>query len=291
MLTFPTEKVDGRITRIFAFGTELMYLIEGNSRNILIDTGSGFGSLKRAVDSLLAERGNRGPLAVLLTHGHVDHAFGAGEFVAAGVPVYMSADDRPIYARHSERAFRLEGLKAASFEGHGAYEEGDFVPSVDASLFRGLNDGDEFDLGGVKVTALACRGHTAGSMVFLIEEEGGRSYLLTGDACNAFTFLFGDYSTSVEEYEENLGKLAQRLRGRYDAVLVSHGDGNGYAGMLEDVLDVCERIKRGDVDAIPFSFMGDEGRIALDPEKNAGKGNIVFNPNRIWKLIGDSVDQ
>ena len=284
MLTFPTEKIDERITRIFAFGTELMYLIEGNTQNILIDTGSGFGSLKRAVDALLAERGNKNALSVLLTHGHVDHAFGAGEFADAGIPVYMNSGDRPIYAWHAEREFRLEGLKSANFEGHGTYVEAeDYVPSVDAALFRELKDGDAFDLGGVQITAFACRGHTLGSMVFLIEEEGGKSCLLTGDACNTFTFLFEDYSTSIEEYEENLKLLAQRLKGRYDAVLLSHGDGAGYVGMLEDVCDVCERIKRGDVDAIPFSFMGDEGRIALDPEKNAGKGNIVFHPDRIWK--------
>ena len=46
MLKFPTETVDEHITRIYAFGTELMYLIEGTKKNVLIDTGSGFGSLK-----------------------------------------------------------------------------------------------------------------------------------------------------------------------------------------------------------------------------------------------------
>ena len=46
MLKFPTEAVDSHITRIYAFGTELMYLIEGTTKNVLIDTGSGFGSLK-----------------------------------------------------------------------------------------------------------------------------------------------------------------------------------------------------------------------------------------------------
>ena len=46
MLKFPREMVDSHITRIYAFGTELMYLVEGNEKNVLIDTGSGFGSLK-----------------------------------------------------------------------------------------------------------------------------------------------------------------------------------------------------------------------------------------------------
>ena len=284
MLTFSTEKIDGRITRIFAFSTELMYLIEGTKLNVLIDTGSGFGSLKRAVDAVLNEHGNQSPLAVLLTHGHVDHACGAGEFAACGIPVYMSFADRDIYERHSRRDSRLLGLEAERFEGRGSYnEDEDFIPSADAASFRDIKDGEKFDLGDVAITAFACPGHTPGSRVFLISEEGGKSYLLTGDACNTFTFLFMDEATSIEEYEETLAALAERLKGRYDAVFLSHGDGEGYVGILEDACAVCERIKRGDVDALPFSFMGTEGKIALDPEKNAKKGNIIFNPNRIWK--------
>ena len=282
MLTFPTEKIDGRITRIFAFGSELMYLIEGNEQNILIDTGSGFGSLKKAVEALLEEHGNSRPLAVLLTHGHVDHACGAGEFAAAGVPVYMSSADSGLYLEHSQREFRLMGLEAERFEGHGAYKEDeDFMPAAKVSDFLDIKDGDAFNLGGSVVTAFACPGHTQGSMVYLIEEEGGRSYLLTGDACNTFTFLFSRESSTIEEYQKTLVSLAERLKGRYDAVFLSHGDGAGYVGIIEDVCEVCERIKRGDVDALPFSFMGSEGKIALDPAKNAGKGNVVFNPGRV----------
>ena len=33
MLKFPTETVDEHITRIYAFGTELMYLIEGTNQS------------------------------------------------------------------------------------------------------------------------------------------------------------------------------------------------------------------------------------------------------------------
>ncbi len=47
MLQFSTEAVSPHITRIYAFATELMYLVEGRTQNILIDTGSGYGSLKR----------------------------------------------------------------------------------------------------------------------------------------------------------------------------------------------------------------------------------------------------
>ena len=72
-------------------------------------------------------------------------------------------------------------------------------------------------------------------MIFLIREKEGDRYLLTGDACNTFTFVFDDYSTSIEEYEETLQSVSEKLKGQYDHVLLSHGDGNGYVGILEDV--------------------------------------------------------
>ena len=94
MVTFKTEKVSDRVTRIFGICTELMYLVEGEDRAALIDTGSGFGSLKQTVEKLTDK-----PVIVLLTHGHVDHAMGAGEFET----VYMNHNDDDIFkntARH-----------------------------------------------------------------------------------------------------------------------------------------------------------------------------------------------
>ena len=96
-LVFKTEKVTERITRIFAFNTELMYLVEGDERAVLIDTGSGFGSLKACVDALTDK-----PLTVLLTHGHTDHALGSAEFE----DVRINPLEAQAYSVHSPWEFR-----------------------------------------------------------------------------------------------------------------------------------------------------------------------------------------
>lgn len=267
-LVFKTEKVTGRITRIYAFATELMYLVEGTEKAALIDTGSGIGSLKACVEQLTDK-----PVIVLVTHGHVDHAMGAAEFEN----VYMSHEDDYIYEKHGTDAFRRSCFSTVTppFE---AGEE-DLIPTMKLSEIKNLTEGDRFDLGGISVEIYACPGHTRGSVVMLIPEE---RLLITGDACNLFTFVYDDYSTTITEYEESLKALLEKVSGKYDNVLLSHGDGNGYPELIADVIRVCEDIKAGRTDDIPFEFLGTTGLVAKTVDPFGGKrGNIVYSKDRV----------
>lgn len=272
MLEFRTEKVSERVIRIYAFSTELMYLVLGNERAALLDTGSGIGSLKACVEQLTDL-----PVTVLLTHGHVDHAMGAGEFEE----VYMNRNDDYIYLQHSDIDFRKEGLSL--LEPGVMATEADLLPTPDVNTLRDIKGGDIFDLGGIHVEVYDCPGHTKGSVVFLIPEE---RMLLLGDACNEFTFMFDDYSTTIAEYEQALKKLQTELDGKYDTVLLSHGDGKGFPDQIQGVLDVCQDIRCGNVDDIPFMFMGVSGLIAKAMIPGQGRpdgkhGNIVYNKHKI----------
>jgi len=64
-------------TRIINFmnGSQNMYLLEGNDRALLIDTGWGAGNLREYVEKLTAK-----PIFVINTHGHLDHSGGNGEW-------------------------------------------------------------------------------------------------------------------------------------------------------------------------------------------------------------------
>jgi hydroxyacylglutathione hydrolase len=116
---YESHKISDSVTRIFGPTGELMYLIEGNKRAALIDTGAGVGDLKAFVDSLTSK-----PYFVILTHGHVDHALGAPSFDE----VYMNMLDREVYKAHSEISVRKNYLKMNMGDNFEKIKEEDYIP-------------------------------------------------------------------------------------------------------------------------------------------------------------------
>lgn len=274
MVTFESKKISEHVTRIYGIAGELMYLVEGEKKAALLDTGSGIGSLKAKVAELTDK-----PIIILLTHGHVDHAMGAPEF---DVEIYMNPADDIVHDSHASLEFRKGSLFMAPPEVAAKIEESDYIP-LRKKPFLPLAHGDSFDLGGITLEAYACPGHTPGSMVFLIREE--RSLLL-GDACNPFTFMFLEHCLPIADYQKVLEKLKGQTDGKYDKVYLSHGDGDGEPDMIAGVMQVCEDILNGNVDDVPFDFMGQKAFIAKAMEMGKGRtdggvGNIVYNKENI----------
>ena len=267
---FRTERVSDRITRIYAFSSELMYLVEGDERAALLDSGSGIGFVRPLVESLTNK-----PLVVLLTHGHVDHAMGASEFPPE--TVYINQEDSYVYEEHCSHEFRSSGLFLMGDDGIGV-DESDFTPVVPITAYNDLKDGDVFDLGGVSVEMYACPGHTKGSLCMLIPEE--RTILL-GDACNSFTFLFERTCLPIETYRASLIALKARTIGKFDTVLASHGDGKSVLGIIDENIALCTRILEGKADRAELEFRGNHGLIA-DTNAQPAHGNIVYNPAQLW---------
>lgn len=275
------EKLTPHITRIWDVSHTAMYLIEGSERALLVDTGVGAGSLKAAVESLTTK-----PIAVVLTHGHVDHAMGAGEFDT----VYMHSADAAIYADHSQLPVRMGYVQGAVHQGGDAeliakVQRSDYLPVKAVEAFLPLEWGDTFSLGDISVETFAAPGHTPGSTVLLIPEE---RILILGDACNGFTFLFDDSCPSVARYCEMLLGLQEQTAGKYDRCLFSHGMGDGTADMITNVIAVCDDILAGNVDNMPFrGFNGEPAFIAKAMDfahfcrADGGEGNVVYNPEKI----------
>jgi hypothetical protein len=67
---------------------------------------------------------------------------------------------------------------------------------------------------------------------------------------------------------------------------LSHGDGNAPKEILDSVIAVCEDIKSGKTDDVPFNFMGHEAFIAKAMDIKTGRldggiGNIVYSKEKV----------
>lgn len=272
---YRNEKVTEHITRIRAFFDDAcMYYIRGEKKGLLVDTGYGFGDLKGYVDKLADQ-----PYDVVLSHGHLDHANGAGQWEK----VYMNHKDIELYHSHSPIADRRQFLKKYVPD-LDSYDDSYFVKEHDDS-FTDLKDEQEFDLGGVTVTAYEAPGHTKGMMVFLVKED---RTMLFGDACGVFTLFCLGESTSLEEYIVTLNKL-KSLMPQYDRILRQHGTCESPLGLVDEDIDIVKSILNGTDDHDPIEFNGMHcfaGR-KIDPATKArvdGKeGNVIYMPEKVFK--------
>ena len=277
MQYYKPEKINENITVLRSMCGELLYLIKGEEKAVLIDTGEGVGHLRKVVESLTDK-----PLTVLISHGHVDHAPGAPEFDNG----YMNEKDIPLYRRMCTLEERKGYLQACMGQRYRELAEEDFVAPEPDKEFLPLHGGMTFDIGGVHIEAHDFPGHTPGCMVFLVREL---RTLILGDACNNSTFLFDDDSSSMEEYIQSVKHAKAELDGRYDHVYLMHHVLETGTEIMDNMLEVCAEAMAGTADDIPFELMGHHAFIAKKCnerfEREDGKcGNIIYKKENLMPV-------
>ncbi len=126
---------------------------EKTNRAILIDGGENYKLIKRTEQEL-----NVKITAELLTHAHFDHAGNAKKLQDDGVKIYVSTLD-------AKKLLNDQNL-SMNFGRKFDYLTADFT----------FNDGDELEIEGIKIKVIETKGHTDGSVTFMVENN-----LFTGD--------------------------------------------------------------------------------------------------------------
>lgn len=103
---FRVRKINSRLIRITDVADTHMYLVLGDNKAALLDTGVGVGDLRALVEKLTDK-----PVTVLITHGHIDHAMGAGQFEKA----HMNPKDHDLFIEHSDPDMRIRNIHGELF--------------------------------------------------------------------------------------------------------------------------------------------------------------------------------
>lgn len=152
-------------------------------------------------------------VALVNTHGHVDHVGGVSEVVRA--------QDRevPVHIHDEDRHMLLDPIGTSGM--FGRYLEGlDVSPP---ELVEGLDDGQKVSGAGMTFTAMHTPGHTRGSTCLLLEIEGERPILFSGD--HLFAGSIGRTDLPGGSFETLMASMEEKILPLDDDVAVLPGHG------------------------------------------------------------------
>lgn len=182
------EKVDEIEPRLRTTYVNI-YLLLGSEKALLIDTGCGLFPLKPIIDKIIGQR----ELLVFNTHCHFDHRGANDEFPE----VYIHESEKAMISIPED----ISWLKYSSNEVIKEYDKKDFKlkPSL---IVKSVEDGDELDLGGIKVKIIHTPGHSDGSISLVTD----RGELFTGDLAH-YGAMYLQKKSGTHVILESLSKL------------------------------------------------------------------------------------
>ena len=155
------------------------------------------------------------PVAVLLTHGHLDHMASAAQVCGeADIPAYLhDADDYMLDDPLAGLSDQLRGALA-----------GLDLTGLRPGTVNSLTDVAELELAGLRLSVDHTPGHTGGSVVYRFAADGDRpEILLTGDTL--FAGSVGRTDLPGGSTEQLMASIGRHLLTRPDDAVVLPGHG------------------------------------------------------------------
>lgn len=236
---FMVQQVSNDVFAIDEFGIALMYLIIGNDKALLIDTGMGLGNVKRVTEKITDL-----PIVVVNSHHHYDHAGGNLNFKQ--IFCHKNAVtwiDRENTTEYREKFF-LRQEKRKEYSGCSTFYED--MKRTGSFILTPFEEGYIFDLGGRRLEVIFTPGHTDNSICLLDREN--RLLFTLDTLCSTPTLVYDSYSTKLEVYYNSLLKL-KKLRNTYELIFPGHylkPIGSIYLdNMIKGVEEICSGKEKG----------------------------------------------
>jgi hydroxyacylglutathione hydrolase len=178
---------------------------EKGSECIIVDPG--MPDISSEIEMIIEEEGLK-PVAVLLTHGHLDHTFSVIPLADGyGIPAYIHSEDRKALL-HPEVIHGAEFIAALSG-----------TVWSEPSEVRELKNNQKFEAVGLNITGIHAPGHTAGSLIFTVNDE----VLISGDVLFAGSIGRTDLPSGSQEAMQRTLMTKILPLGDHLRVLPGHG--------------------------------------------------------------------
>jgi hydroxyacylglutathione hydrolase len=263
---FRAKLIADRIWSIDGLSNDLMYLVEGNEKAMLVDTGMGFGNLSSQVRQL-----TNLPLIVINTHGHPDHAGGNPNFDE----VWFPKKDLTIMQAMCTDEYRLRDLKVFHGENPSQYQQLlSGMVSYKPVRLNFLSQDQVIDLGQRKFEVVEIPGHTPGSIGLINSNE---KLFFTGDSIvQTPVWLYLKHSLPFKVYFESI-QIIKKRKNEFETLFPGHNPTPLGIDLLDDLLHCAGEIwdQRG-IGQLTKTFAG-QGYLW----KN-GNASIIYDPDN-WE--------
>jgi glyoxylase-like metal-dependent hydrolase (beta-lactamase superfamily II) len=217
----------------------ISYLVPGEKRALLFDTGMGMSDLRKVTGEL-----THLPIVVLNSHTHDDHVGDNWQFET----IYGMDTD---FTRQNARGSRADAqAEVAPDQICGNMPKG-FDPKTYVTrpwkITSYVHDGDRIDLGGRALEVLATPGHTPDAISLLDRANG---LLFTGDTYYPATIWLYRPETNFDAYDVSIRRLAA-LAPQVKIVLGAHNIPVASPSVLPRLVSAFEAVRAGKVKPTP----------------------------------------